>query len=135
MQLKHIHQEGWPQEVENGSKVFVKNFYNTDLIMPMCFRQPTQVSLKPIRTFHLLNFLLHDGRVTAQLHPFSIPEPDIVVWLAFQQLDSFRRQRCVEVGEGFFEKLREEEKRWALVEAVTLIVDQGTASPGEIVLL
>lgn len=89
----------------------------------MRFSKPLEIPLKPLLPLPLLNLPLHHTRVRTQLKSLPIPEPEVVIWFAFEELDAFGFERGFEVVECFFEELREEEQRGALVETVPFVID------------
>lgn len=76
----------------------------------MRLSKPLQIPLKPLLPLPLLNLPLHNTCIRAQLKALPIPEPEVIVGFAFEQLDAFGFERGVEVVERFFEELREEEE-------------------------
>ena len=60
----------------------------------MRFLQEAQVSGIPILALPLLDLRLHKRQVTAEPELLAIAEPDVVVRLAFSQLDTFFLQAC-----------------------------------------
>lgn len=91
---------------------------NAEFIVSVCFLQETEVSFEAICTLPFLNLTLHLGLVRGQLDAFAIVEPEVVIVLAFDEIDVFGFERSSEVGEGFREELGEKEEGWALVEAL-----------------
>ena len=48
--------------------------------------QESKVPLIPIFPLPLLNLLFHSREVGAEQHALAVAEPNVVVWVAFQQL-------------------------------------------------
>ncbi len=131
--------------------------HHARFVVPVGLLHEAQIPLEPIFTLPFLDLDLHARQVAAELEALAVAEPDVVVWLAFQELNAFGGDGGVEVAEDFFEEAGEEEEGGALVEAlprfgyisegfqnwmsggvvthITLMVDQGASSAGEIVLL
>lgn len=101
----------------------------------MSLLEPLRPSLKALGAFPTLNLCAHGSQVGAELEPLAVMEPDIVVCFAAQQIYARLGKGCVQVGKGFVEEAGEEEERWALVEAMAVMVDEGATSSGEVVLL
>ena len=80
--------------------------------------QEPKVPLEPILAFPLLNLPFHPGCVRGEFEGLAIAEPDVVVGLALEELDSFGLQGCIEVVECLSEEIWEEEKRRALIKAL-----------------
>jgi len=123
MQRKQLHQKAWPKQIENRREVLMQHFPRTDLVMPMRLSKPLQIPLKPLLPLPLLNLSLHNTCIRAQLKALPIAKPEVIIWFAFEQLDAFGFERGVEVVEGFFEELWEEEQRGTLVETISFVVD------------
>jgi hypothetical protein len=91
-------------------------------------------------------------QVGGELEPLAIAEPDVVVGVAFLQLDSLGFERGTEITECVVEKARQQQERRPLVESLlggvrsniysrvqlnaypSVLVDERTSSSGEVVL-
>jgi hypothetical protein len=71
----------------------------------MRLSKPCQVPLKALLPLPFLNLPLHDRRVGAKLKALSIPKPEVVIGLAFEEFDALGFERGVEVVKGFLEEL------------------------------
>lgn len=98
--------------------------------MLMRLLHPAQIPFKPILSFPPLNLVLHARDIGAELEFLPIPEPDIVVGLAFHELHALCFQGRVKVAERLFEEVRQKEEGGALVEAVAITVDQTATAAG-----
>lgn len=123
MQLEQIDQETRPAEIEDRREVLMQHFSSRNLVMSMRLPQPFEIPLKALFALPFLDLALHDRRIGRQLEGFPIAEPEVVVRFAFQQFYPFGCEGGVEIVEGFFEELREEEKGGSLVETVSIVVD------------
>jgi hypothetical protein len=97
--------------------------------------QERKVPLIPIFPLPLFDLVLHGREVGAEQHALAVAEPDVVVWVAFQELDAFGLEGRAQLFEGQVEEAGQQEEGRALVEAMAFVVDQAAAAAGEGVLL
>lgn len=106
MQCREVLEKASPQHRHYGCKVPHQDLGHADLVVVMCFFQVVHIPLEPIFAFPFLDLGLHGGHVGGQLEPLAIAEPDVVVGVAFAEDHIFGFEGCVQVAEGFLEKLR-----------------------------
>ncbi len=92
--------------------------HHARFVVPVGLLHEAQIPLEPIFTLPFLDLDLHARQVAAELEALAVAEPDVVVWLAFQELNAFGGDGGVEVAEDFFEEVGEEKKGGALIEAL-----------------
>lgn len=91
---------------------------DTELVVHMRFAQKPQIARVPILALPLLDLVFHAGEVCRQLELLAIAEPDVVVWLTFDQLDALSLEAGIQVCKRVVEEAREEQQRWPLVESL-----------------
>lgn len=104
------------------------------LVVPVALLQKRQVPLVAILPLPALDLVLHSREIRAEAHALAVAEPDVVVGVAFEQLDALGFEARAQLAEGQVEEAREQEQRGPLVEAVAFVVDQAAAPAGEGVL-
>ena len=82
--------------------------HDAKLVVAMRLLQEGKVSLESVFAFPSFDLCLHSRDVSAELELFAIAEPDVVIWLAFDEFDVFLFEGRVKVFVAFGEKAWEE---------------------------
>lgn len=128
MQREQMPQKPQPGHTQQPRKIRPQHMCHTNLIMSMTFSHPVQISLKPILPLPPLNLLFHPGDISAEFEFLAVPEPDVVVRRAFEEVHALCFQRSVEVAERLFEEMRQQEEGGAVIEAVAIRMDEAATA-------
>lgn len=135
MKCREILQEARACHGPDRGEVFLQDVNDAGFVVNVGLLHPCQISLEAIFALPAFYGLFHLGNVGGQFDTFSIAKPDIVVRFTFYQFDSFGIKRSVEIDERFFEKVRKQKQRRALVEPVTMVVYEAAPTACVVILL
>ena len=113
-----MRQKARTQQRQQRCEVLMQHMHHACFIVPVGLLPEAQIPLEAVLALPFLDLDFHARQIAAELEALAVPEPDIVVGLAFQELDAFGSYGGVEVAEDFFEEVGEEKKGGALIEAL-----------------
>lgn len=73
---------------------------DTQLVVRMRFLEKCKIALEPSFAFPFLDFMFHGGDVGRELELLAVAEPNVVIWVAFEQLYTFCFKSRAEISKG-----------------------------------
>ena len=93
-------QKAGPHHVQDTSEVAQENVGDTELIVPVRLLQKREISQVSVLPFPLLDLSLHMCKISRELETLAIAKPDVVIWVTFDQFDSFSLEAGTEIAKG-----------------------------------
>jgi len=109
MKCENMLEEAPSQHGEDAREVAQQHIRSTELVMFMSLLEESQVAREAILALPLFDLIFHGSHVGRHPELFSIAEPDVVVGVAFHQMDAFILESSAQVLESLAEEVGEKE--------------------------